>query len=75
VVATDLPSVRELAGGAVELVPVDDAEATAEALRGLLDDEERRRALGEAARKRAAEFSWKRMAADVVEAYRLALAA
>jgi glycosyltransferase involved in cell wall biosynthesis len=73
VVATDLPPVRELAGGAVELVPVDDAAALAAALRGLLDDEPRRRALGEAARSRAAEFSWARMAADVVGAYRLAL--
>jgi glycosyltransferase involved in cell wall biosynthesis len=74
VVATNLPSVRELSGGAVELVPVDDAEAMAAALRELLDDDERRRALGEAARKRAAEFSWEQMAADVVEAYRMALA-
>ena len=47
----------------------------ADALRGLLDDESRRRELGEAARKRAAEFSWERMAAEVVDAYRLALAA
>ena len=57
VVATDLPSVRELAAGTVELVPIEDAEAMADALRGLLDDSERRRALGEAARKRATEFS------------------
>jgi glycosyltransferase involved in cell wall biosynthesis len=75
VVATDLPSVRELSAGAVELVPVDDAQAMADALRGLLDDEPRRRALGEVARKRAAEFSWEQMAAEVVDAYRLALAA
>ena len=75
VVATDLPSVLELSGGAVEIVPGDDAEAMAEALRGLLEDEERRRALGEAARRRAAEFSWEQTAADVVRAFRVALAA
>ncbi|MEP6909254.1 MAG: glycosyltransferase family 1 protein [Actinomycetota bacterium] len=75
VVATDLPPVRELFGGAVELVPVDDAAALAEAVGGLLEDDARRAALGKAARERAAEFSWERMAAEVVEAYRLALAA
>jgi glycosyltransferase involved in cell wall biosynthesis len=75
VVATDLAPVREVAAGAVELVPVDDAAALAEALRRLLDDEGRRAALGKAARERAAAFSWERMAAEVVEAYRLALAA
>jgi glycosyltransferase involved in cell wall biosynthesis len=74
VVATDLPPIRELAAGAVELVPVDDAAAFADALRSLLEDETRRQALGEAARSRADEFSWERMAAGVVDAYRLALA-
>ncbi len=75
VVATDLPPVREFAAGAVELVPVDDAAAFAEALGGLLADDAYRRALGEAARARAEEFTWARMAEDVVGAYRLALAA
>lgn len=75
VVATDLPPVREFAAGAVELVPVGDVAAFADALDGLLVDGARRRALGEAARARAAEFSWARMAEDVVGAYRLALAA
>jgi glycosyltransferase involved in cell wall biosynthesis len=75
VVATDLPPVRELAAGTVELVPVDDAQALVEALGRLLGDEARRRKLAQAARARAAEFTWSRMAADVVGAYRLALAA
>jgi glycosyltransferase involved in cell wall biosynthesis len=75
VVATDLAPVRELSGGAVELVPVDDAAALAGALGVLLEDAARRRELGNAARERAAEFTWSRMAAEVVDAYRLALAA
>ena len=75
VVATDLPSVRELSAGAVELVPVGDAGALAAALRELLDDESCCWKLAEAARRRAAEFRWERMAAEVVDAYRLALAA
>ncbi len=75
VVATDLPPIRELAAGAVELVPADDSEAFAEGLRRLLDDEAHRRSLGEAARERAAEYTWARMAGQVVEAYRVALAA
>jgi glycosyltransferase involved in cell wall biosynthesis len=74
IVATDLPSVREFASGAVELVPVEDAAAFADALDGLLSDDVHRRALGEIARARAAEFNWARMAEDVVGAYRLALA-
>lgn len=75
VVATDLPPVRELAEGAVELVPVDDSVALADALGGLLEDGTRRRTLGDAARLRASKFSWERMAAEVMDAYRLALAA
>jgi len=47
----------------------------ADALRRLLDDENLRRELGEAARRRATEFSWERMAAEVVDAYRTAIAA
>jgi glycosyltransferase involved in cell wall biosynthesis len=72
-VATDLPPVRELAGDAAVLVPVDDGEALAEAIGALLADEGRRLALGEAALARAASYSWERMADDVVGAYRRAL--
>jgi glycosyltransferase involved in cell wall biosynthesis len=75
IVATDLPAVREFAAGSVELIPVDDAEALADVLHALLVDHERRRTLGEAAKVRAAAFTWARMAEDVVGAYQLALAA
>lgn len=73
-VATDLPPVREMVDGAAVLVAVDDADALAEALGGLLDDPDRRAALAKAGRRRAATFSWERMGAQVVSAYRTALA-
>lgn len=72
-VATDLPSVRELTAGRAALVPVDDADAMATSIASLLEDEERRRRLAQAGRERAAAFTWPRMAADVVHAYRRVL--
>jgi glycosyltransferase involved in cell wall biosynthesis len=73
VVATDLPSVRELADGAAVLVPVDNAEALASAISGLLDDPERRARLAQSGRQRAVQFSWSRTADAVVDAYRRAV--
>ena len=72
-IATDLPSVREVVGGAAVLVPVDDAEALAEELGSLLADADRRAALAEAGRRRAGAFSWEHMGEEVVSAYRRAL--
>ena len=51
------------------LVPPGDAAALAEALIGLLEDEPRRRALGEAAGKVAESYSWDRIARRLVEIY------
>lgn len=73
-VATDLPSVRELTAGSAMLVPVDDADALADAVARLLADRDQRRALARAGQERAATFTWSRMAAAVVRAYRRALA-
>jgi len=73
-VATDLPSVRELAAGHALLVPVEDADALAAAIAALLADERRRRELAESGRERARAFTWQRMAAAVLGAYRRALA-
>jgi phosphatidylinositol alpha-mannosyltransferase len=73
-VATDLPSVREVTGAAALLFPVGDADALAGAVAFLLDDRERREALARAGRERAREFTWPQMAEKVVEAYHRAVA-
>ena len=51
-VATDVGDVVTRLGGAVEVVPVEDAVALADALQGLLEDGPRAAALGRAARAR-----------------------
>lgn len=73
-VATDLPSVRELVDGAAVLVDVADSSELAGAIAELLGDPDRRAALGEAGRRRASQFSWEQTADSVVDAYRTALA-
>ncbi len=74
VVASDLPSIRELTGSAAVLFPVDDADALAEAIDLLIGDDTERRRLAAAGRQRAAEFSWQRMADQVVHGYRQVVA-
>lgn len=73
-IASDLPPVREVVGSAAELVPPNDPNALADAIAQLLKDGERRQALADAGRRRAAGFTWQRTADDVVRAYRVALA-
>jgi glycosyltransferase involved in cell wall biosynthesis len=68
-VASDLPSIRELTAGAAALFPVDDAEALAGEIDRLLSQEDDRRRLAEAGRRRAREFSWRRMADEVAGVY------
>ena len=63
VVVTDGGALPEVVGDAGAVVPAGDAGALRSALAGLLDDPERRRRLGAAARARAeARFSWDRVA-------------
>jgi len=72
VVCSDIDGYRDVAGPETSvLVPPADPEALAEAIAGLLADEPRRRALGEAARAVAVErYAWKRIADRLVEIYR-----
>ncbi len=73
VITSDCSSLPEVVGSAGVTVSPTDRLALAEALRQLLDDEERRAALGEQGRLRAARFSWERAAAETVAVYRQAL--
>ena len=69
-VASDTPVNRELLGDAGVYVPVNDAGALAQALCGLLVDDERRARLGLALRQRAeTEFSWPALADRLVGIY------
>lgn len=73
-IASDLPSIREVVGSAAELVPADNPRALADAISGVLGDRGRRRSLADAGRERAAGFTWRRTADAVTGAYRAALA-
>lgn len=72
VVASDIPPVREIVGGAGVLCPVGDAEAFAAGLRTVLADRERFVRGGPPA---AARFTWRAMAERTADAYRKALGA
>ena len=71
-VTSDVPVVREVCGGAAELVAPEDSDGLAEAIGRLLAAGGRAEA-GAAARRHAAGFTWSRTAARTVEAYRSAL--
>jgi len=70
-VASDIAGYREVLDPAASLaVPPDEPAALVEAVAGIVADEERRRALGEAAREIAVErYSWPGIAARLVEVY------
>lgn len=70
VVASDIPPVREIVGGAGVLCPPGDARAFADGLRTVLADRERYATAGPLA---AARFTWRAMATRTAEAYRFAL--
>jgi phosphatidylinositol alpha-mannosyltransferase len=71
VVASDIAGYREVLDPAASIaVPPDDPAALVEAVAGIVADEERRRALGEAAREIAVErYSWPGIATRLVEIY------
>jgi phosphatidylinositol alpha-mannosyltransferase len=76
VVASDIDGYATVARNEIEalLVPPNDADALASALRALLDDRERRSALVAAGRARADEFSMTHLAEQFVKIYERALA-
>lgn len=73
VVASDVPSLAEVAGGAATLVALDDVDGLATALERLVDDPGERQRLAIAGRERAADFSWQASAQAHAGAYRAAL--
>ena len=74
VVASDAGALPEVVGDAGVLVPAGDPDALAGALAGLLADDGRRQAMGDAGRRRAARFTWAACVDGHVAAYRAALA-
>lgn len=65
----DIPSLRENWEGAAVFVPPNDSEALALAIQDLIDDPERREALGVCARARAVQFTPEKMASGYLAAY------
>lgn len=72
-VLSDIPTFRELWDGAAIFVAPDDAPGFAAAIVDSVEDQQLRRGLGEAARRRAADFSAERMAAGTAAHYRALL--
>lgn len=70
VVATAVDAVAEVAGDGAELVAPGDPDALASAIVAVLTDEERRDRLVTAGHRRAAEFSWDRTGAAMIDLYR-----
>jgi glycosyltransferase involved in cell wall biosynthesis len=75
VVCSDLPPLREVAGGAARLVPPGDVTALVAAIEDRLGDRPPRAVVAEAGRVRAGAYSPARSAERLAAAYRTALAA
>jgi glycosyltransferase involved in cell wall biosynthesis len=69
-VLSDIPTHREMWGGAALFVPARDSHAFAEAIGDLLRDGDERAQLGQLARARAALYTPRRMAAGMADIYR-----
>lgn len=69
-VLADIPTFRELWGGAAVFADPTDAQAWAEAFDSLAANGEQRMLLGRLARARAEQFTYQRQADDLLEAYR-----
>ncbi len=69
VVASDIPSLREVAGTAADLVAPRDADAWARAIDLTVGDPDHRAARAREGRDRAAAFTWQRTAEGVIAAH------
>ncbi|HEY1358201.1 MAG TPA: glycosyltransferase family 4 protein [Thermoleophilaceae bacterium] len=69
IVTTAVGGVGDYLDGAAELVPPGDAEAMADRVLALARDPARRRALGEAARRRAEDHDWELIAGRHLDVY------
>ncbi len=69
----DIPSLREVWGGAALYVPPDDHKSLADALRTLIRDVQLRTEMASRSRRRAQNFTPRRMARSYLVAYRLLL--
>lgn len=67
VVASDLPSTREVLGGAGCFIPPGDGQALLETILGLFEDRERFLELSRAAAQRAEELAWKERAKRIAD--------
>jgi glycosyltransferase involved in cell wall biosynthesis len=72
VVASDIPSAREIGSGALRLVTPGDADALAGGLEDVLADPDRRSRMAEAGVTAARAWTWERCTDRLVDAYRLA---
>ncbi|HET7482312.1 MAG TPA: glycosyltransferase family 1 protein [Actinomycetota bacterium] len=70
VVAANATAIPEVVGTCGILCSPDNAEEWAEAMRDLIEDEERRAQLGKAGRERARQFEWTRSAEILERSYR-----
>lgn len=73
VITSRIPSIAESTEGAAKLVSPTDADALAESIIHLLEDEDERRYLSTAGLNRATEFSWEQTARLTLEVYREAI--
>ena len=73
VLCSDIPALREVAGGAARFVPATDVEAWVVALYDLLGDDAARAALVAAGTERVAHYSWERCVRETAAVYREAL--
>ncbi len=73
VIISDIPSLREVAGDAAMLFNPEDHKELADTIEKVLSSEPLRLQLGQKGLYRAAEFSWKKVAASTIQTYKKAL--